>query len=93
MYQKIIENIIYPMSDKLMGLSIRKNLEKNRKIQWYKTQELNLLQNKKLYEILIHCNNNIPYYQKIFNDYNFNINGNIFQELGKIPFLLRNLVY
>ena len=92
MYQKIIENIIYPMSDKLMGLSIKRDLGKNKKIQWYKTQKLNFLQKKKLYRILTHCNNNIPYYQKIFHDYSLNINGNIYQELGKIPFLTKKII-
>ncbi len=92
MYQKIIENIIYPISDKLMGLSIKRDLEKNKQIQWYKTKDLNLLQGRKLYEILSHCNNNIPYYQKVFNDYNFNITGNIFQELGKIPVLTKKII-
>ena len=28
MYQRLIKNIIYPLSDKLMGLSINKNLKK-----------------------------------------------------------------
>ena len=47
MYQKLIENIIYPLSDKLMGLSINKNLKNNRNSQWYNVQELRFLQQKK----------------------------------------------
>ena len=47
MYQSLIKNIVSPLSDKLMGLSINKNLKKNRSIQWYTTAELTVLQKKK----------------------------------------------
>jgi len=69
MYQRLIKNIIYPISDKLMGLSINKNLKENRSTQWYTAAELNILKKKKLFAILSHCNNHIPYYQKLFKDY------------------------
>ena len=86
MYQSLIKNIIYPLSDKLMGLSINKNLKTNRSAQWYTTAELTALQKKKLFAILSHCNDHIPYYQKLFKDYSLNINGDLFNELKKIPF-------
>ena len=86
MYQSLIKNIVYPISDKLMGLSINKNLKKNRSTQWYTTAELNNLQKKKLFAILSHCNDHIPYYQKLFKDYSLDINGDLLNELKKIPF-------
>ena len=92
MYQRLIKNIIYPLSDKFMGLSINKNLKKNRSTQWYTAAELSALQKKKLFAILPHCNNHIPYYQKLFKDYSFDINGNLPKELKKIPILTKKII-
>ena len=92
MYQKIIENVIYPMSDKLLGLSINRDLKKNRHLQWLEWEEVNSIQKKKLYKILNHCNKNIPYYQKIFQKHSFDFNGDIYQELKKIPFLTKHII-
>ena len=61
MYRKLIKNIIFPLSDKLMGLSINKNLKKNRSTQWYTSEELSTMQQEKLFAILSHCNDHIPY--------------------------------
>ena len=47
MYSKIINKIVFPLSDKLLGLSINKNLKKNRNVQWFSNKELNVLQKKK----------------------------------------------
>ena len=87
MYQRLIKNIIYPLSDKLMGLSINKNLKKNRRTQWYTATELSALQKEKLFAIISHCNDHIPYYQKLFKDYSLDINGDLLNELKKIPIL------
>ena len=92
MYQKLIKNIIYPLSDKLMGLSINKNLKKNRSTQWYTAAALSALQKEKLFAILSHCNDRIPYYQKLFKDYSFDINGDLTKELKKIPILTKKII-
>lgn len=92
MYNKIVKNIIYPISDKLLGLSINNNLKKNRSIQWLPKQELSLIQTDKLYSILLHSMNNIPYYKKILKDSNFNLEGELFQELRKIPILTKKII-
>lgn len=92
MYQKLIKNIIYPLSDKLMGLSINKNLKNNRSTQWYTTAELSALQKEKLFAILSHCNDRIPYYQKLFKDYSFDMNGDLLKELKKIPILTKKII-
>jgi len=92
MYSKIINKIVFPLSDKLLGLSINKNLKKNRNVQWFSNKELNVLQKKKLYLILQHCNNNIPYYQSIFKDYGVNLNGYLPEEIKKIPLLTKQII-
>tara|TARA_Y100001980_G_C14542110_1_gene320348 strand:- start:669 stop:1997 length:1329 start_codon:yes stop_codon:yes gene_type:complete len=92
MYSKLINKVIFPLSDRLMGLSIDKNLKKNRTVQWFSNKELNVLQKKKLNAILQQCNNNIPYYQNIFKDYGFNLDGELSKELKKIPILTKQII-
>ena len=92
MYVKIINKIVFPLSDKFLGLSINKNLKKNRNVQWFSDEELNFLQMKKLHAILSHCNDHIPYYQKLFKDYNLDINGELLNELKKIPVLTKKII-
>ena len=92
MYQKLIKNIIYPLSDKLLGLSINENLKKNRSIQWFTAKELNALQRQKLFAILSHCNDHIPYYGKLFKNYSLDINGDLLNELKKIPILTKEII-
>ena len=92
MYQSLIKNIVYPLSDKLMGLSINKNLKWNRSTQWYTSVELSALQKKKLFAIISHCNDHIPYYQKLFKDYSLDINGDLLYELKKIPILTKKII-
>ncbi len=92
MYVKIINRIVFPLSDKFLGLSINKNLKKNRNVQWFSDEELNFLQLKKLHAILSHCNDHIPYYQKLFKDYKLDINGDLINELKKIPVLTKKII-
>ena len=92
MYSKIINKIIFPLSDKLLGLSINKNLKKNRYLQWFSDKDLNSLQKKKLHSILQHCYNNIPYYQRVFKDCGFNLNGYLPEELKKLPLLTKQII-
>ena len=92
MYVKIINKIVFPLSDKFLGLTINKNLKKNRSVQWFSDEELNSLQMKKLHAILSHCNDHIPYYQKLFKDYKLDINKELINELKKIPVLTKKII-
>ena len=92
MYQKIVKNIIYPLSDKFLGLSVDKNLKKNRNIQWFSNKKLFSIQHSKLYAMLSHCKMNIPYYKNILNESNIYLEGYLFKELKKIPTLTKKLI-
>ena len=75
-----------------MGLEINKNLKKNRSIQWFSNKELYFLQNKKLYNILSHCEDNVSYYKNIFIESNFDLKGDLFQEIKQIPILTKKII-
>ncbi len=75
-----------------MGLAINKNLKKNRSIQYFSYKELYTLQNKKLHNILSHCKDNVPYYKDIFNESNFDLKGDLFQEIKQIPILTKKII-
>lgn len=92
MYTNFINNIIFPLSDIVLGLSINKELEKYRKTQWLSKDSLKNIQKNNLKNILSHCGENIPYYKKLFYENNFDINGDLFIEMKKIPFLTKKII-
>ena len=47
---------------------------------------------KELKKILKHCHNNVPYYRKLFADYEFNPNIQSFEEIKKLPKLTKDLI-
>lgn len=87
MYSLFVKDIILPLSDKILGLSLGRELKKWRKIQWYSKDELEQMQLSGLKDILKHCYKNIPYYKNIFLENGYNENGNPVDELKKMPFL------
>ncbi len=92
MYPSIVKHIILPLGDKILGLSTNRELKKYRNIQWYTSGQLEALQSKNLKRILSHCEKRIPYYSEIFKENNFDINGNLHDELKKIPFLTKTTI-
>lgn len=45
-----------------------------------------------LKKILTHCHNHVPYYKKLFADYEFNTNIQSFEDLKKIPLLTKEII-
>jgi phenylacetate-CoA ligase len=52
-----------------------------------KTEEYQFNQLKK---ILKHCNDNVPYYSKLFSEYGFDYNIQSFDDVNKLPFLTKD---
>ena len=70
MSSTILNNFILSTSDKILGLSLSRELKKWRKIQWYSKNELEQLQLMGLNSILNYCYNNIPHYKNVFSQKN-----------------------
>jgi len=92
MYSFFVQNLIIPISDRILGLSLSKELKKWKKIQWYSKDELEKMQLSKLKDILNHCNKNIPYYQNMLQKVGYDENGNSVDELKKMPFLTKKII-
>lgn len=47
---------------------------------------------EKLKHLLKYCKKNVPYYDKLFADYEFNVNINSFNDIKKLPVLTKNII-
>jgi len=61
----IIEKIVLPFSDSVLGYSISKHLNFLQKSQWWSESELKEFQNEKLRALIKHAYENVPYYNEL----------------------------
>ena len=92
MYRYFLTRVVLPTADRLLGLSIQKDLELLKKIQWYTVEELATGQKEKLRNILIHCSLKIPYYSARCIDIGFNADDDPETSLKKFPLLDKDLI-
>ena len=92
MYPFIVKNFILPTSDKILGLTLGRELRKWRKIQWYTRDKLEQLQLVGLQKILNHCYDNIPYYKDVFQKVGYLKSNDQIAELKKLPFLDKKII-
>jgi phenylacetate-CoA ligase len=65
LYNLLLEKIILPAADFLLGTTTVSTLNKFRKWQWLGKAEVEMLQRQKLTELLSHATNNIPFYRQL----------------------------
>jgi len=71
MYNKLVKHLIFPLHEKILGRDTFKFLELLSKEQYLPEEKLKALQFRKLKELLIHSQKNIPFYSKRFADAGF----------------------
>lgn len=64
-YNNIIENIVLPLGDAVLGTQYISYLKKLRTIQQYSEIELQHLQQQKLENLMAHATRNIPFYKSL----------------------------
>jgi len=64
-YNKLLETIILPAGDLVLGTSYLSELKKWRRLQWLSEQQLKEIQSNKLKTLLKHASNNIDYYKNL----------------------------
>ena len=55
MYTSLINKVILPLSDKILGLTVNEELEYYRKVQWLSKEKLKNIQKKKIKESISTC--------------------------------------
>jgi len=92
MYSLILNRFILPWSDKILGLSVQKELELWRKVQRLSKDQLNDIQNENLKDLLNHCSKHVPYYIALAKKVNYNPESHPLIELKKFPLLDKRLI-
>ena len=75
------------------GTTIQKNLAFLNKSQWWKSEQLEELQNKKLRVLIRHAYRNVPYYHRVFKENNIKPDDiKTKDDLVKLPFLTKDII-
>jgi phenylacetate-coenzyme A ligase PaaK-like adenylate-forming protein len=87
-YRALVENVILPVGDMLIGGSIAAKLREYRRIQWYSRKELLRVQADSLRNLLQHAAERVPYYGGIRVD----ASGDPFEEIRKFPVMRKEII-
>lgn len=87
-YNKILENIILELGDKLYGTIFIKTLKEYRKLNGYEYKDLKNFQKEKLKNLLEYSINNIPLYKKL----KIKLTGDPFSDIQKFPIIDKKLL-
>jgi phenylacetate-CoA ligase len=86
----IIRHLVYPIHKIITGRPVLKRAYELEQTQWLTREDLINLQLKKLKKLLIHSQENIPYYRKVFSEAGIDVrNINTLEDLRKIPILTK----
>lgn len=68
MYSALARHILYPIGESFLGTSTLKKLKVLEKTQWWSAEQIRELQNEKLRALIKHVYENVPYYQRLFQE-------------------------
>ena len=80
------------MTDRLLGLTIQRELAGWRRMQWFSRAELDRIQKKRLSALLIHSSERIPYYRALSKKVDFNPEHDPLNMLKQYPLLTKPLI-
>lgn len=89
MNNTLLERLVFPLGDFVLGTSFMKRLHEYRKISKLSEKELSKLQYKKLSEVLTYATTKSPYYQSL--DIALDMN-NIERSLKQFPILTKDIL-
>jgi len=87
-YNKIVEHIILPTGDALLGTNYMRDLRRFRSLQYLSKEEIDALQSKALQQLLLHATKNIDYYKQL----NIEAVADPFKWLKKFPLLTKEVI-
>ena len=92
MYSYFLDKYILPMTDRLLGLTIQRELAGWRRWQWYSRTDLDRIQKGRLQDLLIHSSERIPYYSTVSKEVDFNPKQDPSHTLKQFPILDKPLI-
>lgn len=88
-YNKILENIVFPIGDKVLHTHFIKKMKYWRNVIDKKSSnELQQMQKEGLQKLLQHTVQNIPFYK----NKNINLTGNTFADIKQFPIMYKNVI-
>lgn len=91
-YRMLANEIFLPLSDRVLGLSLSKDIKKWHKMQWYQSDILKSIQRERLRKLINHSIQNVPYYARIAKDVRFILKGDPFHALKNLPVLTKEII-
>lgn len=88
LYNRLIENILLPFSDQILGTTFHKELVKLRDQQYLSNNEIENLQSENIYSLLRFSLDNIPYYRKL----NISFDSDPYKWVKKFPVLTKSII-
>jgi phenylacetate-CoA ligase len=89
----MVENLVLPLSDLVLGRAILKHLRFVRKSQWWSAEELKEFQNEKLRALVKHAYENVPYYHDVFKEKKLTVDDiRTTDDLAKLPILTKEII-
>ena len=93
MYPYLFRKFIFPVLEKYMGTNIQAQLAFLERSQWWKPEQLEELQNKKLRALIKHAYENVPYYHRLFRRIGLKPDDiKTKEDLAKIPLLTKDII-
>jgi phenylacetate-CoA ligase len=93
-YSQLIKNVLFPLYQMRLTNDERFTPQINllEKTQWWRRSDLEKLQLEKLKLLLRHAEDNVPYYHRLFKEYNFDISIKSINDLKKLPVLTKDII-
>ena len=90
----MVENIIYRLTEIIQGRKITSKVKELTDFYKKNYKEREGYSNKKIYDLILYCKNNIPYYSDLFKKINFNVENVLVDKkfLCDLPPLDKNII-
>lgn len=91
LYTRLVAHVLFPLQERLKHhttVAVRRAMENS---QWWQPADLRKLQVRRLRELLVNANEQVPYYRDLFERLRFNpANVESLDVLGALPFLTKS---
>ena len=87
-YTRLLENIVLPLGDKILGTNFISELRNWRTVSMFSREHLQQLQRENLKDLLKHSVSFVPYYKSL----HITLSGNPYDDIRKFPLLTKPIL-